>query len=971
MGLTLAAGPALGLPGDPTGDGSVNAVDIVCVVRSQLGLTIKGTACEADPGATDVNCDGTTTVADITLVVLLQLGLGLPDVADPDDDGIHAGCDNCPLAANADQIDTDGDGTGDVCDVTPCGGSCDDGNPCTIDTCLPVEGCAWSESALSPCASAACAVNNACVYDISKTKMSAAEHMMIMTLQGILTKLRPGIWIGGSGNSVYYDDLKANYGVEFYAQPNPWTLLNRFTSQISGYILYDLEADSQNVAASLAGVLGGVAVDTSIEAQAQAAGLTMLLDVRGKDEAWCFAQYASQFSTTTVFEQTQKPPFSRYLLDYAVAKNAFVYFDEGCGDFRTQVISQLGATRVYGWGANCGEFEFTKGVSLGGGAVIPADWSTNLSVLSRVTGADVAANNHPSPQPATEDSVHYVAFVMSDGDNIQWIQNSFPSETWWGSQYRGEFAMTWEMSPTLVMAAPSLLGWLYQSATLKDQFIAGPSGLGYAFPGHHANAQAFALKSAIVMKATDMKVVTLLNDGTGLEAADTFLEQSQITGVIYKDYNDYNAKSGALRWHNGKPAMAFRYLLWNNGKISDSPPGVAAAINAAPASPKTDPRSYSLVNVHAWSTWLGNSYGAGAMDAAKWTVSQLGPQVRVVSVEELLGHLTQNLPGVTANGPPAIGTLTVDFEKWVGDNVKAFKGVGTEGFVVPTSQERAVFAVAADALFDGDWPLAAAAAQGAGYEVKKIVDSKKPGDTIYGLVPKAGNTDGRGWFFVQTQPTAVRPLILEAPHSVFDFSTGVVAAGIFRDVGARAFGMSGVHRCANSAVSGCSGTTSVCAGSSQPYRESDMAHTEKGFFQVFHERAMLLAGEFLTALQIHGFKSNSGDPEFTFSNGRTTNVTVSYSNLLAADLEVRIASAGSVKPGNSCNRTGDINKLCGSSNTQGRFSNGVPVEKVCTTYATASADRFVHMELSYDLRTKGGVLEPSLTVHAIKAVFPE
>ena len=45
-------------------------------------------------------------------------GDGIGDVCDTDDDGdgILDTEDNCPLVANADQFDTDGDGIGDVCD---------------------------------------------------------------------------------------------------------------------------------------------------------------------------------------------------------------------------------------------------------------------------------------------------------------------------------------------------------------------------------------------------------------------------------------------------------------------------------------------------------------------------------------------------------------------------------------------------------------------------------------------------------------------------------------------------------------------------------------------------------------------------------------------------------------------------------------------------------------------------------------
>lgn len=76
---------------------------------------------------------------------LFELGL-----FDSDSDGAGDACDNCMSVVNPGQIDSDGDGVGDSCDACPntpasepinadgCACSqldCDDGDPCTVDTC--------------------------------------------------------------------------------------------------------------------------------------------------------------------------------------------------------------------------------------------------------------------------------------------------------------------------------------------------------------------------------------------------------------------------------------------------------------------------------------------------------------------------------------------------------------------------------------------------------------------------------------------------------------------------------------------------------------------------------------------------------------------------------------------------------------------------------------------------------------------
>ncbi len=211
-------------------------------------------------------------------------------------------------------------------------------------------------------------------------------------------------------------------------------------------------------------------------------------------------------------------------------------------------------------------------------------------------------------------------------------------------------------------------------------------------------------------------------------------------------------------------------------------------------------------------------------------------------------------------------------------------------------------------------------------------------------------------------------MVIEAPHQKHDTRTGVFSSEIFRQIGARAFLLAGTHRCANTASSSCSGTTTTCNGSG-PFKVSDMAHTDQSFFQVFHEEASNeTAGT--RVIQVHGFSSDPEDPEFTISDGTTTdNPSGTYlPNQFTSVLESKIAGYSS-KGGNSCNLAGDLNLLCGTWNTQGRYTNGVPSADACDTAASSATGLFLHAELSYDLRHTGGTVEPSTFIDTVLEVF--
>ncbi len=481
------------------------------------------------------------------------------------------------------------------------------------------------------------------LWVVDPERLNPAEQTLALTLQGLVAEGPSAIWIKDRGMvALVLEDLVAE-GVQTPDAGSVWDLVAEFRDAIAGMVLYDLGTDSINVATSLCGPLQAVAIDSSLQAAAEAAGLEVLADVRGMDEVQAFAEYGALFTPPAgtegrpalLIEQAETK--NAHLRDFAVARRAFTVYGLDPTD-HARIATALGHDlTAFGWGSD--EYEWILQISSEGGAGIPADWSRNLSVLQRIP-ATLPERPHPTVRPVREGE-RIVAFVMSDGDNIQWMGGQFVSaEGFWASPQRGEFAMTWEMAPLLAEVYPRALAHFYGTASsgrAVDDFVAGPSGVGYAFHNYLPDREAFARRTAAAMKATDLTIATMLNANGGMEQSAELLAQPEIMGVIYKDYSPYNAKEGRIFWHEGKPCVSYRYLLWDPS-YKNSPEGVAEAIAGLPASPQTDQNSYALINVHAWSF---EEIG-GPMEAVARTTELLPPRTRVVTAEELIVLLREN-----------------------------------------------------------------------------------------------------------------------------------------------------------------------------------------------------------------------------------------------------------------------------------------------------------------------------------------
>lgn len=337
-------------------------------------------------------------------------------------------------------------------------------------------------------------------------------------------------------------------------------------------------------------------------------------------------------------------------------------------------------------------------------------------------------------------------------------------------------------------------------------------------------------------------------------------------------------------------------------------------------------------------------------------------------------------PDVTADlgtvlEPEASGcgqrTMTVDLVDWLEALVDSLPGRHSSGFTSPSTTQIEDFETLVTALLAGECETARQLAALTGYEVVTLVDEADEDEEVVALLPGPDGNTGRGFYFVRPESQVDLDLNLEAPHPRFDLSSGTVAAIVFREARARSLAVAGTHRCANPTPSPCDGETTVCNDKvSGPYRISDMAHNDAAYFQAFH-RAMSMTPTI--TLQIHGFETRPDLPEFIVSDGtRADTSNESYTpNRLAESLQSVLIEQDSDRQGISCNRIGDPNMLCGTANVQGRYTNAPDIDDACSMDAPFGTGRFIHLELSYDLRHPGGWLEPDDVVEAVLDAFAD
>ncbi len=297
--------------------------------------------------------------------------------------------------------------------------------------------------------------------------------------------------------------------------------------------------------------------------------------------------------------------------------------------------------------------------------LVAASEQTPVSGAKRFDPRDIDWNDRRST----------VSFVLTDGDNVQWLEGSFfhGMTSYWDNPGRGQIPFGWSCCfAQLAQLCPAAIDYARTTQAGNDHFIEW--GGGYYYPdlfGHaRANGDELLARQArrtwSLMQQTGTRILAFnfadIDSPDAMKAYQIFArETDDLSAILVFQYAPYEAGAGQVFWVRNRlgieiPVISARYSMWehsNNRPRSGTPAKVAREIRESASGPA--PR-HDWALVHAWSYFrrapgvdeeaenmpqedAPTEGGVRGYDPAVWCAERLPPDVRVVGPDEMVWRL--------------------------------------------------------------------------------------------------------------------------------------------------------------------------------------------------------------------------------------------------------------------------------------------------------------------------------------------
>ncbi|MDE5670862.1 MAG: hypothetical protein K2I14_05310, partial [Eubacterium sp.] len=494
------------------------------------------------------------------------------------------------------------------------------------------------------------------IYVINRENITDSEYSVVSSLQGITAQSSSKIYIEDGGNLAFLEKyLDENKDVTIKRISSVQELIEAGIDDIrdKGFVLFE-EGNNPtiNMAFTVAGMEGWLAVPLSLRNEAEAMGLEVKLDLTLKEneeyittQEDIFEKYKDKLNKNLLVHQS---PELITLRDYAAAAGAFCFYTDEKDNkqvrFRQKVFEWANENAIsFGWSSD--ELGYVKQASKCSVVVIPSDHCSNLSLLSSLKLKEPISQKNKAEEIIPQQGKHYISLVMSDGDNVQWYETTVPFREHYYDRVTAaeQYKLTWTAPPMMYKLAPTVLQYVYDMAADKDRFVCGVSGMGYINPTKYCkNAMNSFVKDTVdAMQQADLQTITILDNSKSSsklsKALEPYAAVSSINGGIMQINEKYEALGGKILSVNNKPFISAKKSFWFSSENPDETiskewiEAFAAEINALPSDIHSED-GYSYINIHPWSTTI---------EDLNYFVSLLDEHIEIVYADELVDMVSK------------------------------------------------------------------------------------------------------------------------------------------------------------------------------------------------------------------------------------------------------------------------------------------------------------------------------------------
>lgn len=377
--------------------------------------------------------------------------------------------------------------------------------------------------------------------------MSNGDLVTATTLQGIYNakqeasrlylSWRPedGFWTTQIPQSIHVVDISPPDDETMLA-----LLLKRFRSAVKGAIVTDpSNPDTVNLATTMAGLDRAIVINPSQKALAASLGIKILYNFDTSEFTNDDAVQTYQWGIHYLLPQTSTriltwlPGTHGGDRDYAVATRSFVFNLTAHASAEKKMIATILAhtadnTPVMGYVPN--ENQDVAFLSAHGHFLFASDNFSNGSVWASIPiPSSVQESTKPSPIRVQPNTV-YVAFLVSDGDNSQYIEHRMTQV--WHMSNLGAVPEGWTFAPGMLYFAPTMMRYFNNNLPRNSELDAGGSGIGYVSRMSGAPLSQFGKLTREIMQQEDMKSAYMIEPPTDLKA---FAQSCGLPGIVERD----------------------------------------------------------------------------------------------------------------------------------------------------------------------------------------------------------------------------------------------------------------------------------------------------------------------------------------------------------------------------------------------------------------------------------------------------